>query len=132
MSNLSEPSSSEQNNFSKAGQKNYSAAIRTAIIGGIISFLFALLAIATLFTENSDSAGPGFFIFGFIAIAIFVLSGFIVIIISLAGVINHATTLNQNKDLREESVNGITKSIGLILGIVLALLIVFKLLNIIW
>lgn len=132
MSNLSEPSSSEQNNLSKAGQKNYSVAIRTAIIGGVISFLFALLAIATLFTENSDSAGPVFFIFGFIAIAIFVISGFIVIIISLAGVINYATTLNQNKDLREESVNGITKSIGLILGIVLALLIAFKLLNIIW
>jgi hypothetical protein len=132
MSNLPETSSNEQENLSKAGQKNYSAAMRTAAIGGSISFLFALLAIATLFTEHSDSAGPGFFVLGFLAIAVFLISGFIVIFMSLAGVINYATMLNQNKDSREDAVNGITKSVGLILGIVLALLIAVKLFNLIW
>ena len=132
MSNLPESSNNEQENLSKAGQKNYSAAIRTAVIGGTVSLLFALLAIATLFIEHSDSAGPGFFVLGFLAIAVLLISGFIVIFISLAGVINYATMLNRNKDSREESINGITKSVGLILGIVLALLIAVKLLNIIW
>jgi uncharacterized membrane protein YidH (DUF202 family) len=132
MNNLPEPTNNEQDNLSKAGQKNYSAAIRTGVIGGIVSFLFALLAIATLFTEHSDSAGLGFFVFGFLAIAVFIISGFIVILISLAGVINYTTLMNRNNDSREESIKGITKSVGLILGIVLALLIAFKLLNIIW
>jgi len=132
MSNLPEPSNNERENLSKAGQKNYSAAIRTAVIGGTVSLLFALLAIATLFIEHSDSAGPVFFVLGFLAIAVLLISGFIVILISLAGVINYATMLNRNKDSREESINGITKSVGLILGIVLALLIAVKLLNIIW
>ena len=118
--------------MSKAGQKNYSAAIRTGVIGGIVSFLFALIAIVTLFTEHSDSAGLGFYVFGFLAIAVFIISGFIVIIISLTGVINYTTALNRNNESREASINGIIKSIGLILGIVLAVLIAFKLLNIIW
>jgi len=132
MNNLPDPTNNEQENLSKAGQKNYSAAIRTGVIGGIVSFLFALIAIVTLFTEHSDSAGLGFYVFGFLAIAVFIISGFIVIIISLTGVINYTTALNRNNESREASINGIIKSIGLILGIVLAVLIAFKLLNIIW
>jgi len=132
MNNLPDPTNNEQENLSKAGQKNYSAAIRTGVIGGIVSFLFALIAIVTLFTEHSDSAGLGFYVFGFLAIAVFIISGFLVIIISLAGVINYTTALNRNHESREVSINGIIKSIGLILGIVLAVLIAFKLLNIIW
>ena len=129
MSNLLEPKNSEQENLSRAGQENYSAAIRTGATGGILSFLFALFAITTLFIENSDSAGPGFYIFGFLAVAVFAISGFIVIFMGLAGVINYATMLKRNYDSREESMNGITKGIGLILGIVLAFLIAFKILT---
>ena len=131
MNNLPEPTKNEQENLSRAGHKNYSAAIHTGVIGGIVSCLFALIAIGIVFTGHSDSPGLDFYIFGFLAIVVLIISGIIVIVISLAGAINYATALSRNKDGREESINGITKSISLILGIVLALLIVFKLLNII-
>jgi predicted membrane channel-forming protein YqfA (hemolysin III family) len=123
MSNLPETSSDEQANLSKAGQKKYSAAILTAAIGVILSCVFALLAIATATTTHSDTPGPGFYVFGFLALAVFLLSGLIAILISFADVIHYATMRNQNHYSRD----GIAKSLGLILGILVAFLIAVKL-----
>ena len=132
MNDLPEPTNNEQENLHKSGQKAYSFAIRTIAIGGVISLLFALLAISTLFNGKSDSAGLGFFVFGFLAIAIFIISGFIAILMSLAGVINYATIPNQNDDSAEDPLNGVVKNIGLILLIIFGLLMAFKLLKTIW
>jgi hypothetical protein len=55
MNNLPEPANNEREILTAAGQKIYSAAIRTGVIGGMVSFLFALLAIATFFARHSDS-----------------------------------------------------------------------------
>ena len=91
--------------------------------------MFGLLAIATLATERSDSAGPGFFVFGFLAFVVFIIFGFIAILISSAGVIRYAIMLIRYEDSKEESSHGIAKCVLLILGIVLAFLIAIKLLN---
>jgi len=72
-----------------------------------------------------------FLLFAFPAIAVFIISGFPVILIGPAGVISCTTLLNRSHDTQEKSITGMTKSAGLIPGMVLALLIAFKLLSII-
>jgi hypothetical protein len=114
MDSSPEPTKNSEEDLSNSGIKAYSAAVRTGAIGGICSFLLALLAVLTSFNDNSDSAGPGFFIFGFLAIAVLIISGFVAIFMSLAGVINGTAALNQRNNsteepIAEEPVNGITK-----------------------
>jgi Na+/melibiose symporter-like transporter len=137
MDNSPESTKNSQVDFNKSGIKAYSAAVRTGIIGGVGSFLLALLAVLTVSAEGGDSAGLGFFIFGFLAIAVLIISGFIAILLSLVGIINGTAALNQKNNskeetIKQESIIGITKNVGLILGIILILLIVFKILKSIW
>jgi len=129
MENPPEPTENTRGELSKAGAKAYTTAFRTIVIGGIVSFLFVLLAILTLFTEGGDSAGLGFFIFAFLALSVFTVCSFISLAISLIGIIKGTTALSQNKNSKEEITDGITKNIGLILGIILLALIAYKLLT---
>ena len=118
-----------QQGMSKTGSKAYSIALRTGAIGCISSLILALLAVLTLFIEGGDSAGPGFFIFGILALSVLTVSGAVAILISLVGIINGAATLIQTKNLKEENANNITKNFGLILLILFMMAMVFKLLR---
>ncbi len=129
MNNLPEPIKNVKESANSSGQNNYSAALRTCATGGIISLIVALIAISTLFLSGSDAAGPGFFILGFLAIAILVISGFIAILRSLATIVNLQKISKQNSSSPEEIANGIANGIVLIVGIVLVLLVVFSLLK---
>ena len=132
MDKSTESTENAKEDLSKAGTKAYSTAFRTSVIGGIVSFALVLLAVLTLFVEGGDSAGPGFFIFGFLALAVLIISSITAILINLAGVVNGTIALNQSNNTREKSIDGITKNISLILGIGLVLLIVLKLLTDLW
>ena len=125
---------SENNESEKQDEprkKSYSTAFRISIKGGGISFLFVLLAVLTLF-NGTDSAGPSFFIFGFIAIAVFVISGLIAIFISLAEIVNYIIARTQNSDLAQNLTDEIEINIIIIVGILLAFLAAFKLFTTIW
>ena len=127
MTNLPETSNTTDEDFNKTGAKTYNTAFRTIVIGSIVSFLLLLLAILTLFTEGGDSAGPGFFIFGFLALAVFAISCFISLITSVIGLIKGTVSLSQNKSSNDEAGDGLTKNITLILGIILIVFIAYKL-----
>jgi hypothetical protein len=129
MDNLPEKLNSTNEDVSNIGTKSYKTALRVLIIGGIISFSLLILAILTLFTEGGDSAGPGVFIFGFLALAVFATSCFISLIISVIGLIKGTVSLSQNKNLNNEVGDGLAKNITLILGIILVVFIAYKLLT---
>ena len=132
MNDSIEPTESTKEDLAKAGLKTYSTAIRVSVTGGIGFVLFTGLAILSLFSEGGDSAGPSFFIFGFLAMAVLIISSSIAILLSLAGVVNSATALNQSNNSKEESISGITKNVSLLVGIILVLLVLFKFLKNFW
>jgi hypothetical protein len=129
MNNSPEPIQNTQEDLSKTGIKAYSSAIRTSAIGCISALILALLAVLTLFVEGGDSAGPGFFIFGFLSVGVLVISGAIAIFTSLVGIANGMITFTKNKNLPEDITSAVTKNVGLILGIIVVMVILFKLLK---
>src|SRR5689334_11415403 len=102
MNNSPEPIQNTQEDLRKTGIKAYSSAIRTSAIGCISALILALLAVLTLFVEGGDSAGPGFFIFGFLSVGVLVISGAIAIFTSLVGIANGMITFTKNKNLPED------------------------------
>ena len=127
MENPPDPTEDVKVDLIKSATKAFSTAFRTIVIGGIVSFLLILLAVSTLFIEGGDSAGPGFFILGFLALAVFVISCVISLVTSAIGLIKGTIALSDYKNSKDEIRDGITKNITLILGILLMLLIAYKL-----
>ncbi len=129
MNSSPEPIKNPLDDLTRSGIKFYSIALRMSAVGCISAFVLALLAILTLFFERGDTSGPGFFIFGILAICVLVVSGAVAIFMSLVGIAHGITTLTENRKLTEEVTNAITKNIGLILGVIVVIAIVFKLLK---
>jgi len=128
MENLITPTEEIRDNLNKAGIESFKNALRTFVIGSIVSFLFVLLAISTFIFGTGDSAGPGFFIFILIAIAVFAITCVISLVKSAIGLMKSMTISAQDHDSKNDIKDSITKNITLILGILLALLLVYKLL----
>jgi hypothetical protein len=129
MNNSPESIQNTQEDLGRTGIKAYSTAVRISAIGCIGALLLALLAVLTLSVEGGDSAGPGFFIFGILSVGVLVISGAIAIFTSLVGIANGMVTFTKNKNLTEDVTNAITKNVGLILGIIVVMVILFKLLK---
>ncbi len=129
MNSSPEPIKEPPDSLTKSGIKFYSIALRTSTIGCISSFILILLAISTLFFEKGDTFGPGFLIFGILAIVVLVVSGGIAIFTGLVGIANGIITLNEDKNYTEELKNGITNNVTLILGVILVLFFVYRFLK---
>ena len=114
----------DEDGLSKAGIKSYLSSFRTIVIGGIFSFLLILLAILTLFIDGGDSAGPGFVIFGFLALSVFAISCFISLVKSLIEII---TALSQNEKSEDEIIDRIAINLALIIGIILLAFVAYRL-----
>ena len=117
----------DEDGLSKAGIKSYLSSFRTIVIGGIFSFLLILLAILTLFIDGGDSAGPGFVIFGFLALSVFAISCFISLVKSLLEVIKIITVLSQNEESKDEIVDRIAINLAMIFGIILLAFVAYRL-----
>src|SRR5215207_4338732 len=129
MNDLHEPMKEYPDDSTLSGKKSYSTALRTSAIGCISSFVLALLAIATLFFEKGDTSGPAFLIFGILAIGALIVFSAIAVFTSLVGITHGVITLTESKNLKKEVTDTIAKNIGLVLGIIVVMAIVFRLLT---
>jgi hypothetical protein len=72
------------------------------LIGVAISFLLGLCAVSTLFTEKGDTAGSGFYIFGFLALSALVVSIGIALIAGLVEMANSIAITFQKNNFKDK------------------------------
>lgn len=126
MKSLSESVDNTNEKLSTAGTEAYLSSLHIFATGSATSLALAILAVLTVFMEDGDSAGPSFFVIGFMAIIVFLASSIVSLVKSIVGIINYFEVMLKS-DNPEELRNNIFKNLALILGIVLAGLIVYKL-----
>jgi hypothetical protein len=126
MKSMPESVDNTSEKLSKAGTEAYLSALHIFATGCAASLALTIFAVLTLFMEDGDSAGPGFFVLGFLAITVFLASSIVSLVKSIVGIINYVEAMLKSDNPKELKDN-IFKNLALILGIVFAGLIVYKL-----
>lgn len=115
-------------NLTKSGMKFYSIALRTSKIGCISSVLLVLLGIVTIFFEKGDTT-PSFNLLVILAMVVLVICGVVATFTILVGIGNGIITSIEDRNYSEETKTAITYNIGLLLGVTLVLLFVYRFLR---